>query len=141
MLVAIGSRNPVKLAAARTGFAAIWPEAGWNFESVDVSSGVSSQPMSNAESIRGARTRVTTSRKLADADYGVGIESDHPIRCLGVAGSTRGDVTGGNVAEFLKYLPGLSLDLESGEAISVSVAVAASRRPARTSCAAAWNRL
>jgi iron complex outermembrane recepter protein len=38
-----------------------------------------------------------------------------------VSADAFGDVTGGNVAEFLKYLPGLSLDLESGEAISVSV--------------------
>ncbi|MES2695248.1 MAG: TonB-dependent receptor plug domain-containing protein, partial [Verrucomicrobiota bacterium] len=38
-----------------------------------------------------------------------------------VSADAFGDVTGGNVAEFLKHLPGLSLDLESGEAISVSV--------------------
>lgn len=38
-----------------------------------------------------------------------------------VSADAYGDVSGGNIAEFLKYLPGLSLDLESGEAISVSV--------------------
>jgi iron complex outermembrane recepter protein len=38
-----------------------------------------------------------------------------------VSADAFGDISGGNIAEFLKYLPGLALDLESGEAISVSV--------------------
>ncbi len=38
-----------------------------------------------------------------------------------VSADAYGDVSGGNIAEFLKFLPGLSLDLESGEAIAVSV--------------------
>lgn len=75
MLVAVGSRNPVKIEAASAGFGAIWPETAWRVEGVDVASGVSDQPMSNAESIRGARNRATLARERLDADYGAGIES------------------------------------------------------------------
>ena len=57
MLVSIGSHNPVKLAATRSGFTTVWPAEEWHFEAVDVAPGVSGQPMCNAESIRGARNR------------------------------------------------------------------------------------
>ena len=75
MLVAVGSRNPVKIAATQAGFAAVWPGEGWRFEACDVASGVSDQPMSNSESIRGARNRAIRARDSAGADFGVGIES------------------------------------------------------------------
>ncbi len=76
MLVAIGSTNPVKIAATSAAFRAVWPHESWLFEPVATPSGVADQPMSNGESIRGARNRA--SRALAAADdaaYGVGIES------------------------------------------------------------------
>jgi inosine/xanthosine triphosphatase len=75
MLVAVGSLNPVKIAATSAGFTAIWPDTAWEVKGVDVPSGVSDQPMSNAESIRGARNRATLARERLDADYGAGIES------------------------------------------------------------------
>lgn len=75
MLVAVGSRNPVKLEATRAGFASVWPEREWRFEDCDVDSGVSDQPMSNGSSIRGARNRAIRAREIADATFGVGIES------------------------------------------------------------------
>ena len=46
--------------------------------------------------------------------------SDHILKNV-VSADAFGDISGGNIADFLKYLPGLALDLESGEAISVSV--------------------
>src|SRR5680860_1864371 len=73
--VAIGSRNPVKVAATQAGFEAAWPSRNWIFEDCDVSSGVSDQPMSNGESILGARNRAVRARNLLCAGYGVGIES------------------------------------------------------------------
>lgn len=75
MLIAVGSRNPVKIAATRAGFASVWPELEWTVADYDVASGVSAQPMSNGESIRGARTRALRAREAGDAAYGVGIES------------------------------------------------------------------
>lgn len=75
MLIAVGSLNPVKIAAASAGFSAIWPNTAWRAEGVDAPSGVSDQPMSNAESIRGARARATLARERLDAEYGAGIES------------------------------------------------------------------
>lgn len=75
MLVATGSGNPVKIAATRAGFMAVWPGTPWTVSGVDVASGVADQPMSNAESIRGARNRATAARRALDADFGVGIES------------------------------------------------------------------
>lgn len=75
MLVAIGSLNPVKIAAARAGFTAVWAEPLVDVIGVDVPSGVSDQPMDNAETIRGARTRATCALSETRADYGVGIES------------------------------------------------------------------
>jgi inosine/xanthosine triphosphatase len=78
--VAVGSLNPVKIAAARAGFDAVWPEAMHVVDACDVPSGVSDQPMSNAESILGARNRANRARALAGSDYGVGIESG--LECI-----------------------------------------------------------
>ncbi len=75
LLVAVGSRNPVKVAAARAGFAAVWPDRDWVVSGHDVASGVPEQPMSNGESIRGARNRARRARETGAAAYGVGIES------------------------------------------------------------------
>lgn len=75
MIVAIGSLNPVKIAATRAGFTAVWPDDRIEVIGVDVPSGVSDQPMDNAESIRGARNRATLALQETNADFGVGIES------------------------------------------------------------------
>lgn len=75
MHVAVGSLNPVKIAAVAAGFAAVWPGEDWRCDGCLVPSGVSDQPMTNTESIRGARNRAVRSRHALDADYGAGIES------------------------------------------------------------------
>src|SRR5690606_3803546 len=74
-LVTVGSLNPVKVAATRAGFAAVWPESKWTVAGHDVASGVSAQPMSNGESIRGARNRALRALEAGGTAYGVGIES------------------------------------------------------------------
>jgi inosine/xanthosine triphosphatase len=71
-LVAIGSTNPVKIAAARTVIAPLAPRAA--FEGIAVASNVRDQPFGDDETIRGARTRATGARESLDADLGVGIE-------------------------------------------------------------------
>lgn len=70
--VAVGSTNPVKIAAVhavlvRAGVAAI-------VEGVAVPSDVPDQPRGDEETIRGARNRAGRAREARDADLGVGLE-------------------------------------------------------------------
>lgn len=74
MKVAVGSKNPVKIASVKEAFEAVWPEEAWEFEGVDIASGVADQPMSDEESIRGARTRAAGALEATGADFGVGLE-------------------------------------------------------------------
>lgn len=75
MIIAVGSHNPVKVAAVRSAFGAIDPLGDHTIECCDVPSGVSEQPMSHVEAIAGARNRATICRTARDADFGIGIES------------------------------------------------------------------
>lgn len=70
--VAVGSKNPVKVAAATAVLAPLAPSA--SFEGVAVASNVPDQPFGDEETIRGARTRAEAARAALDADLGVGIE-------------------------------------------------------------------
>jgi inosine/xanthosine triphosphatase len=74
MIVAVGSLNPVKIEAARLACSALWPGALEAVHGCDVASGVAAQPMTDAETIRGARNRAVRAIGLCGADYGVGIE-------------------------------------------------------------------
>lgn len=74
MNVAVGSKNPVKIEAVRQAFQTVWPKVNWNVTGIDVASGVSHQPMSSDEAIRGAKNRAHNALAHADADYGVGME-------------------------------------------------------------------
>ena len=75
MLVAIGSTNPVKISATEAAFRAVWPDDAWMFTPFAAASGVSDQPMSDSESIRGARNRAHGAISATGADFGTGIES------------------------------------------------------------------
>lgn len=81
-VIAIASHNPVKLAAARQGFQAAFPEQEFNFIPVSTSSGVSEQPFSDSETLSGAEERARQARlALPEADTWVGIEGgveEHP---------------------------------------------------------------
>ena len=72
--VSVGSKNPVKIEAARLAFEKVFPEIKWEVAGVDVPSGVSDQPMSDAESIKGATNRAKRALKKLKTDYGVGLE-------------------------------------------------------------------
>ncbi len=67
---AVGSTNPVKLAAVRRVFGTVFPKL--RVRGVDVTSKVSEQPF-EAEAIEGAINRAREA--LKEADYGVGIEA------------------------------------------------------------------
>jgi inosine/xanthosine triphosphatase len=70
MFVAIGSNNPAKISAVRQGF----KDYSCTFIPVAVSSGVSDQPFSDDETIRGAVNRAISAAAEAGADIGVGLE-------------------------------------------------------------------
>jgi inosine/xanthosine triphosphatase len=70
--VAVGSGNPVKLAAARAVLAGAF--AGVQVEAKPVPSGVADQPFGDEMTIAGARERARAARAAMDADLGVGLE-------------------------------------------------------------------
>ncbi len=74
MRVAVGSKNPVKITAVKEGFSTVWPDVVWDVEGHDVGSEVSDQPMSDTESIIGAKNRARKASELLKADFGVGLE-------------------------------------------------------------------
>lgn len=71
MIVRIGSANPMKLKAARRAFGTFFRKV--RVVGVDVDSGVSPQPLSFGEVVRGARNRARAA--FRDCDYSVGIEA------------------------------------------------------------------
>lgn len=70
--IAVGSGNPVKLAAARAVLA--WAAPGASVAAQAVASGVPDQPFGDDETIAGARERAKRAREALDADLGVGLE-------------------------------------------------------------------
>lgn len=75
MKIVVGSKNPVKIAAVREAFEKVFPDEQWKVIGVEVASGVPNQPMSDTESIQGARNRAMRAMQEANsADYGVGLE-------------------------------------------------------------------
>ena len=74
--VYIGSENPVKIECTRIGFTqAFGDKEGFEFIGRSVPSGVSEQPMSHEETLRGAENRAKYLRtQFPDGDFFVGIE-------------------------------------------------------------------
>lgn len=73
--VIVASKNPVKINAVKFGFEKMFPEQKFSVEGVSVSSGVSDQPMDDAETQRGALQRaVNAQTEKSTADYWVGME-------------------------------------------------------------------
>ncbi|MFT5168794.1 MAG: inosine/xanthosine triphosphatase [Saprospiraceae bacterium] len=73
--VIIASKNPVKINAVKIGFERMFPDETFTFEGISVPSGISDQPMTNAETFTGSTNRVTNAKaEVVDADYWVGIE-------------------------------------------------------------------
>ena len=70
--IAVGSKNPVKLAAARAVVTRLVPDI--TIQAIEVSSGVPDQPFGDDQTIRGAIARARGAREKLDSDFGVGIE-------------------------------------------------------------------
>lgn len=73
--IVVASANPVKIEAARQGFERMFPGAPFTLEGIAAASGVSDQPMTDAETLQGARNRAAAARvQRPDAEYWIGIE-------------------------------------------------------------------
>lgn len=73
--VIVASKNPVKINTTEIGFVKMFPELSFEVEGISAPSGVSDQPLSEKETLRGAINRVNNVSKIAPkADYWVGIE-------------------------------------------------------------------
>ncbi|MFA6602661.1 MAG: inosine/xanthosine triphosphatase [Candidatus Shapirobacteria bacterium] len=73
--VIVASTNPVKIKAVELGFKRMFPNVDFNIIGVSAPSGVSDQPLSEEETLTGAKNRVQSARKLVNvADFWVGVE-------------------------------------------------------------------
>ncbi|MEO1085974.1 MAG: inosine/xanthosine triphosphatase [Acidobacteriota bacterium] len=73
--IVVASGNPVKHEASRRGLQLAFPEASLSLDGISVPSGVSDQPMSDGETLRGALQRAEgAARARPDVDFWVGLE-------------------------------------------------------------------
>lgn len=73
--IVVASTNPVKLLAVLNGFQRMFPGDEFEIQGVSVPSGVSDQPLSDAETLRGAQNRAASAAVLVpQADYWAGVE-------------------------------------------------------------------
>lgn len=72
--IAVGTLNPVKIEAVRMVAQQIWPQVSCIGCRVD--SGVSEQPVTDEEAIRGAVNRAHAAREHFAADLGIGLEGN-----------------------------------------------------------------
>jgi inosine/xanthosine triphosphatase len=70
MKIIIGSNNPAKVASVKTAFHYQQTE----FLSLDIPSGVSEQPFSDEETIKGAINRAIGAMEVGNGDIGIGLE-------------------------------------------------------------------
>jgi len=72
MKIAIGTMNKAKNAAVQNIIKLVWNDA--DFYPIETDSGISSQPLSDEESIKGAINRAKQALIKTNADYGIGLE-------------------------------------------------------------------
>jgi inosine/xanthosine triphosphatase len=97
MKIAVGSTNPIKVAAVKSIVTQLWP--GAEIQSVDVPTGVSEMPMSDEETIIGARNRARAARLAINADLGFGLEGGVHLDPIGLMLQGWVVVTDGNGRE------------------------------------------
>ena len=115
MRVAVGSANPVKLAATEAAFDAM---IGATVESVVIDPGVSEQPVGHEETILGATNRARQALDAGTYDLGVGIEggvAEFPIPDGGADGSEVAD--GLFLVMWAAIADGTRVELGAGPAI------------------------
>lgn len=73
--IIVASHNPLKIAAVQTGVEQMFPTLAFEIQGVSVPSGVSDQPMTDAETLQGAMNRATNAQQqFSEADFWVGVE-------------------------------------------------------------------
>lgn len=73
--IVVASTNPVKIKAVQNAFIRMFPGQEFQLKSVAVASGVSDQPASDEEVVKGAENRARNAKSMVQhADYWVGIE-------------------------------------------------------------------
>lgn len=84
--IVIGSLNPVKINASETTFKRAFSDTLITVQAVDAPSGVSDQPMSDGETLLGARNRVQSAQQLyPNADFYVAFEGGVDEFAYGIA--------------------------------------------------------
>ena len=74
MIITVGSQNPTKRIATQLAFSKVWPNKKIEINSIKTDSGISPQPLTNAETIIGAKNRAIQAIKLSKSSFGVGLE-------------------------------------------------------------------
>lgn len=82
--VVVASTNPVKIDAVKAAFESYWPLA-FEFQGIGVPSGVSDQPLTDEETLVGARNRVAAIRReMPQAAFWVGVEGGVQLTNAGI---------------------------------------------------------
>lgn len=82
--VVVASTNPVKIEAVKAAFDSYWPQK-FEFYGIGVPSGVSDQPLTDEETLIGARNRVAAIKQEVDqADFWVGVEGGVQLMDSGI---------------------------------------------------------
>ena len=72
--IIIASKNPAKIKAVEYAFSKVFPNEQFEFEGVNVPSGVPDQPIGEAETLLGAENRVDNAMEEFSGTYWVGLE-------------------------------------------------------------------
>lgn len=73
--IVVASLNPVKIQCVRAGFSKMFPDTPFGISGVEVPSGVSVQPATDAETLLGAQNRAEAARiVMPQADFWFGVE-------------------------------------------------------------------
>jgi inosine/xanthosine triphosphatase len=74
-IIAVASKNPVKIQAVKQGFEAMFPRQDFVCQGISAPSGVKDQPESDVEALQGALNRAqAVAQQALDANYWVGVE-------------------------------------------------------------------
>ena len=117
--VAVGSQNPVKIAAAEAVLRQVIGD-DVAITAIEVESGVPVQPWGNEESLQGALNRARAARKAVDAQLGVGFEgglinvAGHVFTCAWCAVTTMDGTTGIAGGESILLPPSVAAAVQAG---------------------------
>ncbi|RLQ97895.1 DUF84 family protein [Falsibacillus albus] len=99
MIVSIGTKNPAKIKAVEHAFMEVLKNK--TFLSFDVPSGVSEQPFSDEETIKGAVNRAEWAKERGKADIGIGLEGGVVKSDLGLFLCNWGALSDGTAAPII----------------------------------------